>query len=156
GLILVVAPVALLVTGTGEGAVGWIFDWLADQTPLQVGVFVVAAVVVLVGGTWASMAGTLFLGLLGRRWIDYTAGLAGVLLFIPILVFANWILKHPENYTALASAVPWVVVGMVGLKVLLGTWMVWAVRRAGLIADPTLARILGTWALVTAGLWGML
>jgi hypothetical protein len=156
GLILVVAPLALLITGTGEGAVGWIVDWLQDQTPLQAAVFVVAAFVVLVGGTWASMTGTLFLGLVGRRWIVYTSGLAGVLLFLPILVLAIWIFKHPEHYAVLASALPWVVLGMVGLKVLVGTWMVWAVRRAGLIADPTLARILATWTLMTAGLWGML
>jgi hypothetical protein len=156
GLILVVVPLALLATGTWRGAVGWILDWLGEQTPLQAGTFAVAAIVVLIGGTWSSMAGTLFLGLLGRAWIVYTTGVAGALFFIPVLVFANWILKHPEYYTALASILSWVVLGVVGLKVLVGTWTVRAVSRGGAIPDGTVARILGTWTLMAAGLFGLL
>ena len=135
---------------------GWIFAWLGKQTLLQAGVFAAVAAIVLLGGTWSSMAGTLFLGLLGRAWIVHTAGVAGVLLCIPVFGYANWLLKHPENFAALASAMPWVVLGVVALKALVATGMVRALRRGGLIADRTLAYILGTWALVTAGLWALL
>jgi hypothetical protein len=155
-MLLVVVPPALLATDTWNEAVGWILEWLGQQPPLQALGLVVLAVVLLVGETWAGMAGTLFLGLLGRAWIVRTLGAAAALLVIPLLMFANWILKHPQSHAALVSAVPWVLGGAVALKVVMGMAVARVVRRRRLIADRSLGAILGTWFLAVAGSFGLL
>jgi hypothetical protein len=155
GLLGIGVPLALLGTGTTEGAVGWLRDWLAEQPPLQAGGFVLVAAVVCIGGTWANMASSMFLGLAGRAWIIPTLTLV-LLLCFPALGLLREIPRHPEYHAALASGLPWVLGGAVGLKAIAAGWVVGRVHRAGLLTGRALLRALGVWALVTGGLFTLL
>jgi hypothetical protein len=155
-LVGIAAPLILLGTGTTEEAVGWIRDWLAAQSPLKATTFLLVAAVVGIGVTWASMARTMFLGLMGRAWIAHAVLLVVLFASFPVLGTIKWISKHPESHANVAAVLPWVLSGAVGLKVLVGVWVVRRVRRAGLITDRALIRLLAAWAVVTAGLFGCL
>jgi hypothetical protein len=155
GVVVLVLPLVVLATGTWGPTLGWALDCLQQQGPVKACVLVVVAATLLIGGTWVSMGSTMCFSLTGRAWIVKTVVLTAVLLLLCIPVVLSWVVKHREHHAALESLLPWVLSGLVALKMVLGWWVVRSVRSGGAIADRGLAGILMAWAVAAAGLVGL-
>jgi hypothetical protein len=156
GLVGVVAPVALLGFGAWEASLGWVLDWLGEQSPLKAGAFVVVVAVCFIGGTWANLAGSVFLGLLGRAWIVYTCAAIAAVLSIAAVMLAQGAVHHPENRDVLESLLPWALAGLVLLKIATVACVTRAVRRKRLIADRVIVVAVGIWVVLAASLFGLI
>jgi hypothetical protein len=155
-LVVVAVPLAVILSGNLETAVGW---WrLAQQevSALQIAAGLLAAAILLVGCTWKRLVDGLFLGLAGRRWVIESALGAGMLIFIGLVLVATWISRHPEVHGQLLALLPW----LLGLLMACRLGAAGLALRAGLrrrvLAPRTAVRWVTAWVCVAAALFGLL
>ncbi|MCI0462629.1 MAG: hypothetical protein L0Z62_37240 [Gemmataceae bacterium] len=155
-LVAVAGLVWLLHTGAYERVPALWDGLVAAQGPLKAGAVVVMAVAVPLLLTWALLAGQMYLGLTGRKWILYGFP---ALCFAALLVGTWTLLPRGEwqpDREATIALFAWVGGVVVVLKLLTAGWALRALVRRGQVKGGTLARLLGAWLLVVSGLFVLL
>jgi len=118
----------------------------------QTAALVILGVALLLGGTWKSMFGNLFLGLAGRDRVMMVAASVFVFAMAATVPLGYFVLMHPQYHADLWSALPWLLAEVAVLKLALAGWALRAIRRQGLVDGPLLKRLLLGWLLAAAGL----
>jgi hypothetical protein len=127
----------------------------------QLGPFRFSAVLLMIAAglvlfTWKNLVENVFLGLTGRAWVINGGVAVGSGLFGVLGLFGAWLYYHPAYWDLFFAALPWLLAGAVALKLLAAGWACRAACRSGLVAAPTLARLLALWLLAVVGLTGLL
>jgi hypothetical protein len=121
---------------------------------------VCAALALAVAGpvllTWALIAGQMFIGLTGRKWVLYGSQVLAFTCLLAVL----WSLGIWKEYLAerggLFRVLAWVGGVLVALKLLAAGCIWYGLDRSGLLKRPTLMGLLLAWVLAAAGLFGLL
>ena len=105
-----------------------------------------------VASTWLHLVENLWLGLTGRPWVvTVVPVIFGVMIFAGMGV-GFWIYLHPQWYAAVRAAVPWLLVGLLLVKLIVAVAVVMALARSRLVGRSSIAAMLGIWSLAVAGL----
>ncbi len=96
--------------------------------------------------TWLLLVANLWIGLMGRRWLNYAISTVVALVWIPLGLLAHWLAGRPDLLSALATALPYIAAAVVALKMLLAVWLARALWRRGLVGPRTLATAAVAWA----------
>jgi hypothetical protein len=155
-LVVVAVPLALILTGNLETAVGWWRQALQETSALKITAGLLAATLVLVGCTWKRLVDSLFLGLMGRKWIIQCAMFAGMTVFVGLSLVGIWVSKDPEIRGHFLALLPWLLglviacrLGVAGLALRVGL-------RRQVLEPRTAVRWLTVWVCVAATLFGLL
>ena len=155
-LVLVVFPAWLLYTG-GYHDLGRVWDAVAAKlgAARAVGFFVLFA-----GGsllmTWRMLVVGLWAGLTGRGWVPIAHSVVVGVLGLQLM--SEWTLWNadPVRQERLRALLPWLAVGAVVLKVFVGWWAVAVLRGRGELETGALAKRVGAWVGIAAGLCALL
>lgn len=116
---------------------------------LALGLAILAAAV---ASTWLQLVANMWLGLTGRPWVvTVVPVIFAVAIFVGIGV-GFWIYLHPAWYPAVQAAAPWLLFGLVLVKLIVAVVVVMALARSGLVSRRSIATMIGAWTLVVAGL----
>jgi hypothetical protein len=155
-LVVVAVPLAVILTGNLETAVGWWRQAQQEVPALQIVAGLLAATILLVGCTWKRLVDSLFLGLTGREWVMAWAVLGFMAVSIGLGLVGTWISKHPETHEHLLALLPW----LLGLLIACRLSVAGVALRAGLrrrVLEPrTAVRWVTAWVCVAATLFGLL
>lgn len=155
-LVLVAIPVALTLSGTWP-VVTAPARQLRDVvgTPRTV-VVALLGLAVLVASTWKQLVQSLFVGLSGREWLirSSTCVTLTVLIFIEPIV--AWIRGSSDVQVALWNAIPWILAGLVGVKVSAAAWIAARLQSSRLLSDRTLVMGAASWLVALLALYGVL
>ena len=153
-LMIVVVPLALVLTGNMEEMTASWQNLLGEQHPLKSAAALVASGIFLFAWTWKRMADSLLLGLTGRKWVIQGTLFVTIFGFCALMAIGGMSYKNPETREVVLPFIPW----------LLGLWVVcrllvtgWAVRRLlhqNLVEPRTLRRWLLAWLLLASTLIG--
>jgi hypothetical protein len=102
--------------------------------------------------TWKCVVNQLWYHLAGRKWLTLAMALAIPMGVTALGLFYGWVVVRPESQTALRQALPWIVGGLLLLKLGLGLWVVRALLRCGIVAPRTVRRGAIAWVAAAAGL----
>jgi hypothetical protein len=155
-LVMVAVPLAVILTGNLETAVGWWRQAQQEAPALKIVAGLLAATILLVGCTWKRLVDSLFFGLTGREWVIGCALSASMVMFVVLVLLGTWIYKHPEIHEHLLALLPWLLglllacrLGVAGLALREG------VRRR--VLEPrTAVRWVTAWVCVASTLFGLL
>ncbi len=155
-LVLVAIPAALTLSGTWP-VVTERARQLRDVvgTPRAI-VVTLLGLSLLVASTWKQLVQSLFVGLSGREWMirSSTCVTLTALIFIePIVV---WIRETSEVRVALWNALPWMLAGLVGVKVSAASWIAARLQSSRLLSDRALVMGAASWLLAVLALYGVL
>jgi hypothetical protein len=114
--------------------------------------FALAILAAAVASTWLLLVENMWLGLTGRAWVVNVAiVLMGVAIFGG-MAMGFWIYLHPAWYPSVQAAVPWLLAGLLLVKLILAAIVLAALAHSRLVAGSSLAAMVGMWSLVVAGL----
>jgi hypothetical protein len=151
GWALVIVAVALVLTAGGKWRV------LAAAPVLQPygGWTIAGGVAVGLAGlilyTWLALVSNLWVGLTGRAWFQTTVGLVLGFGWVPVVLAAVWLGRHPAALAAVVDALPYVAAAAVAVKLGLAVWLGRAVARRGLVRPRDVLFVAIAWAVVAAG-----
>jgi len=116
---------------------------------LAVAALILAAAV---ASTGLHLVENLWMGLTGRAWVVTT-----VTVTFAVIIFAGagigfWIYLHPTWYAAVRAAVPWVLDGLLLVKLIVAIVVVAALVRSGLVSHKSIAAMIGIWSVLVGGL----
>jgi hypothetical protein len=154
GIIAVVTLAVLPFSTAGAASLRWIQQWL-DVEGLRGYVLLVLIVLALPALTWKIIVNQLWCHLAGRNWISLTMSLAIPIGITALSIFIGWLTTHPEARDVLLAVVPWVVGGLLLLKLGLGAWVGWALLHRGVVAPRTLRNFAIGWTVGAAALIGL-
>ena len=134
---------------------GFVADILQLAQTVGYGRTLVTALAILaaaVASTWLQLVANLWTGLTGRSWV-----VTGVSVTLAIIMFACagigfWIYLHPQWYAAVRAAGPWLLLGLILVKLMVAALVVAALARSRLVAPGSIAAMVALWCLVVAGL----
>lgn len=151
-LILTVVPLGVVCAGRwGEVAGAW--HGARQHVPAaRLAGLALLAVALLVLLTWKHLVENLFAGLTGRGWIVNVLMLSGLGLYAAGGAAGGWLYFHPEHHTAFFAALPWLLGGLVAVKVAAGGWACGYACRLGLLSRRTAAVLAVLWLGAAAGL----
>jgi hypothetical protein len=129
-------------------------SWFGTTTTPQLLAVLAVILAGLAALTWINLISGLALSLTGRRWLILAVGIAVVALGVAAVAFGQWLVAHPEYRAVFRAALPWLLGGVVAVKTLCGGWMLWALRRRGLVTGRSLALLSGLWLLAAGCLLG--
>ena len=121
------------------------------HSALEVGCGLAAGLGGLVLLTWILMVSSLWIGLMGRCWLNVAVGAAVAAVWAPLMLLAYWLAGRPGLLAALATALPYIAAGIVVLKLLLAGWLARVLWRRGLVGPRALATAAVVWTGVAVG-----
>jgi hypothetical protein len=156
GLVLALIAVGLFASGSHRLLGSMVSAWLDARSAAEVIVALAVLAVLLVLMTWKRLVESLMLELIGREWVVKVMVFAGLFVGMNLGVLALLVFVNPDYHGRAWAAMPWVVNILAGLKLILGTVVIWALRRKRLVADRTLLILGGGWLAAFAILFGTL
>jgi hypothetical protein len=129
-------------------------SWFGTTTTPQLLAVLAAVLAGLVVLTWINLISGLALSLTGRRGLILAVGSVFVTLGGAAVVLGQWLVAHAEYRAIFWAALPWLLGGAVAVKVASGGWMLWILRRRGLVTGRSLALLSGVWLLAAGCLLG--
>jgi hypothetical protein len=148
-----VLPVTIGVIAWKENygrLIGGVHRWIGPTSAWGTAAIFVVAILLLLAAAWKLLAGNLFVGLTGRKWVLNAVCIGMLPLFYAFLSLGWWISMQPENYESLLASVPWLLGLLVGLKLLLAGWVMRALVRRRLLGSAAIARLAGLWLAAVA------
>ena len=124
---------------------------LADVTPRGAAV----ACLVLVGlvvATWRTIVVGMWPSLFGRKWLSIALGVVMFGQLSAAVLAAGWVYRHPEVQTRAAAAVPWVLAGLLVLKLCGTAGALATLHKLRAIEPRTIALILSCWLIAALGI----
>jgi hypothetical protein len=110
----------------------------------------------LIALTWKRLVVGMYVALTGRTWLVRThlaLNLVALALALPVF---DWIIGRRDVLAGLQDAAPWILGGLVALKLAAAGWVMVRVDRARLVERRTLARGAAAWLLVATSLYVLL
>jgi hypothetical protein len=105
-----------------------------------------------VASTWLHLVANMWLGLTGRPWVVTIVPVIFAVIMFACAGIGFWIYLHPQWYAAVRAAVPWLVFGLVLVKLIVAVVVVMSLARSRLVARKSIGAMIGIWSLVVAGL----
>jgi hypothetical protein len=147
GVVLVLAPTWVMLSGSGEMTRTHLTAWLGNLSAGEIALLVPTAIVGLVGLTWLQMVAGMCLSLTGRIGVVNAIVANYAVLAAVLFGLTAWVDFDPEaSDTAIAMA--WCLGGAVALTKF-GT-LIWAWKRFGPVPDRTMPRLGRAWLVVAA------
>lgn len=154
-LVVVFIPIALTLSGTWPVVITWAyrsFEWLGAPRALAVIILVAGG---LLASTWKQLVQGLCIGLTGREWLVKSSVLLRLSLLIAILPAAEWIHDSGNAQVALWNAFPWILWGLVCLKMSAAAWIAVRLYDGRVLSDRTLVAGAACWLVVVLALYGV-
>jgi hypothetical protein len=151
-LVLAVVPLAILITGHGGEVAEWWKNGLRQYPSLKFAALVAVGILGLVLLTWKQLVENLIVGLTGRAWVINACVFVGLGLFSTLILFGGWLYFHPAYYGTFFAVLPWLMGGLVLLKLVAAGWTCRAASRRRLVTTRTLVRLLSLWLVIAFGL----
>jgi hypothetical protein len=151
-LVFAVVPLAILITGHGGEVAEWWKDGLQQYSPLKFAALVILGMIGLILLTWKHLVENLVIGLTGRAWVINTCVFFGLGLFSTFALFGAWLYFHPAYHATFFAVLPWLMGGLIVLKLFAAGWACTLASRRRLVATRTLVRLLSIWLMVAFGL----
>ena len=155
-LVLVAIPLVLTLSGT----------WQAVIEPANRGIdaigtprAIVIAMLLLSGllaSTWKQLVQGLYIGLTGRAWLIKVN--AALLLSILVVIgpLADWIAENKYVLAALWDALPWIVAGLMCVKMSVAAWIATRLYHSRLVSNRTLVTGAAVWLVAVLTLRALL
>jgi hypothetical protein len=150
GLLAGALAVWLLLTGEGPAlaAPGRLLGSCPVERRVAILFLLFAGPVLL---TWLQLARGMWVGLTGRTWLLSLSQLgAGV--WVLLLSFLHWLAIHPEYHAAARDVLPWLAAGLLVVKLLATSWVVYALHQRRLMRLFTLVAMLAGWVVLATAL----
>jgi hypothetical protein len=154
-VVLLVLPAWLLYTG-GYRELGPLWDAAVQKNGIaRVAVLCVLLAVGPVLATWRMLVVGMWAGLTGRAWVG--VGQTILLVFVGLQIGHEWTLWNVDEARRerILDALPWIAGVAVALKFLLAAWALRTLRRRGELDTAAVAKLLGLWCVVAAGLFAL-
>jgi hypothetical protein len=157
-LALVVIPLVVNAAGRTAEVLQWGQQLWQACPPEKAATIVALSTLTLVVLTWSQIAGGLWIGLTGRKWVVSVSILVGLPLFYGSLGLAYAILKYPQAQRTFWGLCPWIAGAAALSKMMVMVWICRALRRRDLVSPRALRRFLGLWwadvgALIAVLMW---
>jgi hypothetical protein len=110
----------------------------------------------LLTSTWKQLVRSLYIGLTGREWIIKTSGFLALVLLLIALPTVEWISETKEAQAALWDVWPWILAGLVCVKMSVAVWVARALCDGRLLGDRTLVAGAACWMIAVLALYGVL
>ncbi len=155
-LVLLAIPLALSLSGT----------WPAVIEPASRGIDAIGApratVIVLLlftgllASTWKQLVQGLYIGLTGRAWLIKAN--AALLLSILVVIgpLADWIVKNRELLALMCDALPWILAGLMCVKLSAAAWVATRLYHGRVVSDRTLVTGAAVWLAAVEALRALL
>ncbi len=154
-LVLIAIPIALTLSGTWPVVNDWARQLSgAVGTPRAI-VVLLLALSGLMASTWKQLVQSLYIGLSGREWLIRTSACLTLLLLTFIEPIVAWIRGSSDVRVALWNAVPWILAGLVVIKMMAAGWTVTRLHRSRLLTDRTLVVGAACWLGAVLALHGL-
>ncbi len=155
-LVIVAISVALKLSGT----VPMVIDWARQLTEV-VGTPRALAIVLLgfsalLASTWKQLVQSLCIGLSGRQWLVKGSVFLALLLLAILVPIAEWALGNRHAMETFWSALPWLCVVLVCVKISAAAWIAIRLRDSRLLSDRNLVLGAAGWAIAVFALYGVL
>jgi hypothetical protein len=115
------------------------------------------AIMGLVALTWRGIAIGMWPSLSGRKWINMLIGVFVTGAMTLAIIVGSWIYSHPAVHSDCLTLLPWLLGGLVGVKVCAAVGMAQVLARRRLMEWRTSALLLAGWAAIVAvllaGIW---
>ena len=115
--------------------------------------FVVAA---LVASTWKHLVQSLCIGLSGRDWLIKGSVLLALAFLVALGPLADGIIRNRNVQSAIWNGLPWILVALVFLKMIAGSWVAIRLCDSRLLSDRTLVAGAACWLVTVLALYGVL
>jgi hypothetical protein len=155
-LVVVAVPLAVILTGNLETAVGWWRQAQQEAPALKIVAGLLAATILLVGCTWKRLVDSLFFGLTGREWVMGCALSGGMVVFIGLGLVGMWIYKHPEIHEYLLALLPWLLGLLIACRLSVAGLALRAELRRRVLEPRTAVRWVTAWVCIASTLFGLL
>ncbi len=155
-LVLVGIPLALTLSGTWSVVIEPANRGIeAVGTPRAL-VLVLLLFSVLMASTWKQLVQGLYIGLTGRAWLikANAALLLSILFFIGPL--ADWMVENRYVWAALWDALPWMLAGLMCVKLSAAAWVATRLNHSRLLSDSTLVTGAAVWLVAVLALYAVL
>jgi hypothetical protein len=130
-------------------------SFLGALTP-RVAILACLVVLGLVVATWRTIVVGMWPSLFGRKWLSMTLGVAVFGQLTAAVVGAGWVYRHPELQDHAAVAVPWMLGGLLALKLCGIAGTLAALQKLTAIEFRTIVLILSCWLIAALGLFAAL
>jgi hypothetical protein len=155
-LVLVAIPMALRLSGTSPMVIDWARQ-LGDTvgTPRAI-VIALLGIVGFMASTWKQLVQSLYLGMSGREWV-VKASVFVALAFLTVSVpLGYWVIGSRVVMASLWTLMPWILAGLVCLKLSAAGWIATRLHDRRLLSDRTLVIGAACWAVAALSLHGLL
>jgi polyhydroxybutyrate depolymerase len=154
-IVLVAIPLGLTLSGTWPIVTGWARQWVdAVGTPRLIALALLA-LAVLLASTWKQLVQAQCITLAGRAWLVKASVLLRLALLIAILAALEWILDN-RMVAALWRALPWILAGLVGIKLSVAGWTATRLAHDRLLSDRVLVAGAAGWLVTVLAVHGLL
>jgi len=120
---------------------------------IAVVLFVFAA---LVASTWKHLVQSLCIGLTGRDWLIKSSVLLGLVVLIAVGPIVDGIIRNRAVQSAIWNLLPWILVALVCLKMIAGSWVAIRLYDSRLLSDRTLVAGAACWFVTVLAIYGVL
>lgn len=110
----------------------------------------------LVGSTWKQLVQGLYIAMSGRDWAVKGIAFATLMLVTAGFFVLGWILDTRARMAAAWSTIPWLMAGLVALKLVLAGWVMQRGAARGLFTGKRLVFAAIVWDLCVLAVYGML
>jgi hypothetical protein len=115
--------------------------------------FVFAA---LVASTWKHLVQSLCIGLTGRDWLIKGSVSLALAFLVALGPLADGIIRNRNVQSAIWNGLPWILVVLVVLKMIAGSWVAIRLYGSRLLSDRTLVVGAACWLATVLALYGVL
>jgi hypothetical protein len=155
-LVLVAIPLALHLSGTGPMVIERVRRIVAVVgTPraIAIGLLGLAG---FMASTWKQLVQRLYIGLTGRDRLVKASVFLTLAFVAAFGLIAQWVIHHRAVEAALWSGFPWILGGLIGLKMSAAAWIGARLYRRRVLSDRTLVAGAACWCVAVLALYGVL
>lgn len=128
---------------------------LAEATPRTTAIFCLV-LFAMVAVTWRNMVSGMWPTLTGRKGLSIAIGFAYMGAFSVLGIVGTLVYKHPEYHELFFALLPWIVGGVIVLKLSLSMYLNLAIQKRGLVSPKIMLRLAFGWLLLAGCLMGLL
>jgi hypothetical protein len=155
-LVFALLPLGLSVSGTWPMVIDRVDRLAGVFGPPRAIVILLLVGLALILFTWKLLVQHLCIGLTGRVWIIRLSGFLVLLFFILAGPVGKWISDDQRVQAGLWNALPWILGGLVSVKVVTATWAVIMLGSRRLLSDRAMVTGAACWVVAVLALYGLL
>lgn len=130
-------------------------DCLASYPPYKAWTLLLLAPAILFLLTWKNLTAGMWVGLMGRWWVDIIVGMGWLILLALFGMAGTWFYFNPPYREYLWRALPSLAGLAILVKAAAAVWVVRVLRRHGMVRMSTLAWVVALWFAAVGSLYGL-